>query len=144
MTSGSEMGCLNKFLTCCCCCGWSCEVGSCMNIWHSYEACGTSSIECGNCCWTICAPICHRLEVGNFSEGISHCVNCLKYCLYGCALYCCAPCDGCITCIFYVKDIWTQGVSGHHDIVKHTETIGSKIRDAMGFPDVPQPRGKFL
>ena len=82
--------------------------------------------------------------MGNPGEALGHCATGLKYCIYACALDCCAPIDGCINCIFYVKDICTEGVTGHHNVLKNTEFIGGKIRDAFGLPDTPQPRGKFM
>lgn len=82
--------------------------------------------------------------MGSPSEALGHCVNCLKYCCYGCALYWCAPIDGCINCLLYVKDIFTEGVRGHANVVKNTEFVGARIRNALEFPDTPQPRGKFL
>ena len=138
------MGIVNKIATCCCCCQWACNVGQCIDMWHGIQSCGFANIQCGNCCWTLCAPICHRCELGAPKEAFGHCFNCLKYCCYGCALYCCAPIDGCINCLFYIKDIFTEGVSGHHNVVKNTEFVGSRIRNAFELPDTPQPRGKFL
>jgi hypothetical protein len=39
--------------------------------------------------------------------------------------------------------ICKEGVSGFGDILKNVEFIGKKIRDAMDFPESPQPITKF-
>ena len=138
-----SMGMLNKIATCCCCYSCACQTACCIDIWHAYEAYGLSNIECGNCCWTICAPICHTCDVGNFGEGLGHCVNCLKYCIYGCALSCCAPIDGCINCVLYIKDICTEGVTGYGNVLKNTRFVSSKLRSAFDFAEGVQPVAKM-
>jgi hypothetical protein len=74
---------------------------------------------------------------------MKHCVNCLKYCIYACALECCAPIDGIYNCIFYTKAICSDGVTGFGDIMKNVDFMGKKIRDALEFADIPQPMAKF-
>ena len=137
------MNTANKIFTCLCCSGIACEAACCIDQWHAIEACGFAYIECGNCCWTICAPICHTCTVGEFGTAMSHCVAGLKYCLYSCALNFCAPIDGLYNCGNYICDVCGAGVTGCGDILKHTDFIGKKIRGAFQFPDTPQPAGKF-
>ena len=138
------MNAVNKICTCFCCWENACGTACCIDYWHSWEAQGLSALECQACCWSICAPICHSCELGNTSEGLGHCINCLKYCLYSWALYCCSPCDACYNCIFYVKDICTEGVTGHHNIMKNTRFISSKLRNAFDFAEGQQPAAKYM
>lgn len=137
------MNIVNKICVCCCCSGWACQDACCIDYWHAVEACGFAQLEQGNCCWTIFAPICHTCSIGDFGSGISHCTNCVKYCLYACALKCCSPIDGCINCVLYAKDIFTTGVTGHNDVLKHTKVVASKLRGIFGFVESPQPVAKL-
>lgn len=137
------MNFVNKVFTCLCCYSCACNAACCIDIWHAYEACGIANIECGNCCWTICAPICHSCTIGDFGAGGAHCVTGIKYCLYSCALECCAPVDGVYNCIKYIAAVCTDGVTGYGDILKNTRWMGNKIRQALDFPEPPQPVAKL-
>lgn len=134
---------INKICTCICCCECACCVGECIDQWHSIEACGFAYLECGNCCWTVFAPICHSCSLGDCGAGMAHCVSGLKYCLYSCALSFCSPIDGLINCVLYSKDIFTDGLNGSSGMLKNTQFVSSKIRDGFGFSTSPEPMGKF-
>ena len=114
---------INKVLICCCCSEVSCCVAQCIDMWAAYEACGLAYINCGSCCWTVCAPICHTCSIGDFGAGISNCVKGVKHCLFSCLLCCVAPCDGCANCIFYNMDNCKSGVTGFKDMLKNTKFL---------------------
>jgi hypothetical protein len=137
------MNTVNKIFTCLCCSSVACEAACCIDEWHSIEACGFAYIECGNCCWTICAPICHTCSLGDVKSGMNHCVAGIKYCLYSWALSACAPIDGIYNCVTYIGAVCGGGVTGCGDILKNVDFIGKKIRTAFEFPDTPQPLAKF-
>jgi hypothetical protein len=137
------MNILNKICTCICCCQCACGTAECIDHWHATEACGLAEIECGNCCWTIFAPLCHSCSLGDTGAGIAHCMTCLKYCGYSCALCCCAPIDGCYNCIFYILAIFGEGVSGFGDVLKNTKFVADKLRGVFDLPEGPQPVAKF-
>lgn len=122
---------INKVAMCLCCTYPACQVAQFIDIWASCEAYGLSCLECGHCCWTVCSPICHKCTVGQMSEGLPHCTKGIKFCLYGCALECVSPFDGCYNCIMYIMDICGSGVSGFGDILKHTQWLNQKVKAAF-------------
>lgn len=123
---------LNKICTCCFCTECACQAACCIDAWSSVEACGLANLECGACCWAVCAPICHSCSMGDFGTGMGHCVKGLKYCLYSCILECIAPIDGCYNCVMYTCDIFGSGVSGFKDITKHSKWLNEKVKGAFG------------
>jgi hypothetical protein len=135
---------INKIAVCCCCSECACCVGQCYDMWHGYEACGLAYLNCGACCWTVCAPICHTCSIGDISAGMNQCVKGIKHWLFACALYCVGPYDGCLNCVFYVKDIFTTGVTGFKDITKNSNFISAKIRQALAIETGNEPEKTFL
>ncbi len=133
------MNILNKICTCLCCYQCACSSAMCIDQWHSYEACGVAYIECGNCCWTICAPICHSCSIGDTGAGFGHCITGIKYCLLSCGLCCCAPIDGIINCVQYIVAVCSDNVTGYKDILKNTKFVANKIRGGLDFPEPQQP-----
>ena len=57
----------NKVSVCLCCWDCACWVGCCYDEWASCEACGLGILNCGACCWALCAPIPHKCECGKCS-----------------------------------------------------------------------------
>ena len=138
-----SMPCVNKVFTCLCCHECACQTAQCIDLWASCEACGLANLSYGACCWTLCAPICHKCECGNTSEAGGHCLKCLKYCGYSCALQCCAPIDGCYNCIFYIKKVCSDGVTGFKDILENTKWLNTKIKDCFGLENGNEPERTF-
>ena len=138
-----SMPIINKICTCLCCHNTACSVGECYDCWTAYEACGLANLQCGACCWTICAPICHTCSMGDTSKGMNHCVSCLKYCVFSCLLGIVAPCDGCINCVLYSRDVCTDGVTGFKDVMKNTMVIGSKIKECLELDTSNEPGRTF-
>ena len=137
------MNTANKIFTCICCSNVACQAAMCIDQWHAIEACCSAYIECGNCCWTVFAPVCHTCTIGDFGTGMTNCVAGLKYCAYSCSLNLCAPVDGIYNCVTYIAAICGSGVSGCGDILKNVDFMGRKIRAALDFPETPQPQGKL-
>lgn len=137
------MNIVNKICTCLCCYSCACSTAQCIDCWHAYEACGIANIECGNCCWTIFAPICHSCSLGDTGAGFGHCTTCVKYCLYSCAVYCCAPIDGIYNCVKYICAVCGEGVTGYGDILKNTKWVANMIRSSFDLPEPPQPVQKM-
>ncbi len=127
------MNIVNKICTCLCCFECACSTACLIDYWHGCEASGLSCIECGNCCWSIFAPICHSCSIGDCGNAMGHCATGVKYCAYGCLLQCCAPIDGIYNCVFYSVDVCSNGVAGFGDILKNTRWIGNKLRSAFEF-----------
>ena len=99
------MNFINKLCVCLCCHECACCVAQCIDMWAACEACGLAYLSCGNCCWTVFAPLCHNCNLGSCGEALPHCSKGIKYCLYACVLDCVAPIDGCYACVKYIIDI---------------------------------------
>lgn len=127
----SGMGMLNKVCTCLCCAECACCAAECIDIWAAYEACGLAYLQCGSCCWGVCAPLCHECKLGDIGSNMPHCTKGIKYCLYSCVLGCVSPCDGCYNCVFYSMDVCGGGVTGFGDILKHTQWLNEKVKNAF-------------
>lgn len=139
----SSMGMLNKVCTCLCCHECACGVGECYDTWTACESCGLAYLQCGACCWTICAPVCHSCTMGDVGKGMTHCLTGLKYCAFACLLNIVAPCDGCINCVLYSKDVCTTGVTGFADVMKNTMFLGGKVKDMLGLQTSNEPEKTF-
>ena len=137
------MGMLNKICTCWWCHQCACCVGECIDMWASCEACGLSYLSCGACCWTLFAPICHKCECGDGGAAGQHCLKCLKFYLYALVLYFCAPIDGIINCVLYIKEVCTNGVTGFGDVLKNTKVINEKVRDCFKLENGSEPEKTF-
>jgi hypothetical protein len=70
--------------------------------------------------------------MGDCGKGMTHCITGLKYCAFSCLLNIVGPCDGCVTCVLYSKDVCTTGVTGFGDILKHTMLLGNKVKECLG------------
>lgn len=134
---------LNQICTCCFCYECACTVGQCYDCWTGVQACGLANLQCGACCWTICAPICHTCSFGDTGKGMTHCVSCLKYCAFSCLLQIVAPCDGCINCVLYIKDIFTTEVTGFKDVMTNTMVLGGKVKELLGLDTSNEPARTF-
>jgi hypothetical protein len=60
-----------------------------------------------------------------------HCSKGIKFCLYSCALNCCAPIDGLYNCVKYIMDVCGSGVTGFGDMLKNTKWLNDKIKSAF-------------
>lgn len=137
------MSIINKICTCLCCHQTACHVGECYDCWTACESCGLAQLQCGACCWSLCAPICHTCSMGDTTVAMNHCVQCLKFCAFSCLLSIVAPCDGCINCLLYIKDICTDGVTGFKDVMKNTMFIGSKVKECLELQTSNEPERTF-
>ena len=81
--------------------------------------------------------------MGDTSKGMELCVKGIKLCLYGCAVQCVSPIDGCINCILYQKDNFQNGVKGVSDITKNCKFISDKIREAFKLDESTEPGTTF-
>lgn len=125
------MSIANKILICLCCSEVACCFASVYDEWASCEACALGYLNCAGCCWTVCAPVCHSLSIGDFGKGVQQLIKGAKYCAYGCIVGAIAPIDGLINCIFYTKKNFESGVSGAKDITENCKFIAKKIEDAF-------------
>lgn len=130
-----EMSILNKICVCIFCSQAACFAGCVYDSWGSIQACFQSELNCMGCCWTIFYPVCADCKLGDTDAGIKKCTLGIKYCLLGCGLDFVAPCDGCINCILYTKNIFTDGVSGWSSVTKDASYIGKMIRGALSDVD---------
>lgn len=121
------MSIANKILVCLFCTEPSCCFATCYDEWASTEACALGCLNCAGCCWTVCAPICHSLKIGDFGKGVDQLVKGAKFCLYGWIVSIIGPVDGCINCIFYTKKNFESGVSGVGDITENCKFIAKKL-----------------
>lgn len=137
------MSIVNKILICLFCSETACCFASCYDEWASTEACGLACVNCGGCVWTVCAPICHSLSLGDFGKGMSMCVKGIKYCLYGCVVGIVAPIDGCINCVLYNKKNFESGVSGVSDITQNCKFIAKMIENAFEIKGSNEPDTTF-
>jgi len=68
-----------------------------------------------------------------------HCTKGVKYCLYGCALACLAPCDGLYNCVKYIMDVCGGGVTGFSNILANTKFLNDKVKAAFELENGNQP-----
>ena len=131
------------FLKKCCQCYWfsgcACNVASCIDQWHSIEACGLSQLYCSACCWTLCAPICIDCKCGESGPAMDNCVKGLKYCLFSCALCIAACVDGCYNCIKVIQIACGDGVKSYADLLKNVEFMEQKVREGLGLETGNEP-----
>ena len=137
------MNTVNMIFTCLCCSQCACQVACCVDQWAAMEACGLADLQCGHCCWRVCAPICHSCTLGSVSEGMPFCSKGIKYCLYACALSFVAPVDGCYNCIKYDMEVCGSGVTGFGDMLKNIKWLNNKLKDCFELTNGSEPEKTF-
>ena len=134
---------MGDFLKKCCQCYWfstcACNVASCIDQWHSIEACGLSSLYCNACCWTLFAPLCIDCKLGESGPAMDNCTKGIKYCLFSCALCIAACVDGCYNCIKVVQLACGEGVKTYADLTKNAEFFGNKVKQSLGLETGNEP-----
>jgi hypothetical protein len=60
------------------------------------------------------------------------CTKCVKYCIFGCLLFCCGCCDGLYNCFQIAQLACSSGIKGYADLTKNTEFIATMIKEALG------------
>ena len=134
---------LGKILVCMFCSETACGTACCYNTWTSCESCGLAQLNQQDCCWTLCAPICHQCKLGDTTEAMNRCSLCFRFCIFATALNFVAPCDGCYACIFYNVQNCTEGVSSFKDILKHTMWLGKKVEKCLELKTSNEPEKTY-
>lgn len=137
------MSIANKIMICLFCSSTACATASLIDEWAACEACLLSYLNCGGCCWTICAPICHSFTIGDFGKGMEQFVKGAKLCVYGCVISMIAPVDGCINCLFYQKKNFESGVSGFSDVLENCKFIAKKLEPAFEAKPSVEPEATY-
>lgn len=130
---------LKKCCQCYCFSGCACNVASCIDQWHSIEACGLASLYCNACCWTLCAPLCIDCKLGESGPAFDNCAKGLKYCLFSCALCIAACVDGCYNCIKVIQISCGEGVKSYNDLLKNVEFMEKKVKEGLGLETGNEP-----
>jgi hypothetical protein len=66
--------------------------------------------------------------LGDFGQAMDGCLNCFKYCIFGCALFVVGCCDGLYNCFQVSQLTCGPGIKGYADLTKNTEFIAKIIK----------------
>ena len=74
---------------------------------------------------------------------MNNCMTGCKYCIFGCALECISPCDGCYNCFMIIQLTCGDGLKTFGDMTKNTEFIAGKIKEGLGLETGNEPMKSY-
>ena len=74
---------------------------------------------------------------------MNNCITGCKYCIFGCALECISPCDGCYNCFMIAQLTCGDGLKTFADITKNTEFLAGKVKEALGLETGNEPMKSY-